>query len=367
MSLDYESLRCIAWGLLWLMIIHFALTGGYDLGVAILLPFLAPTDKERSQLIQTLGLTNNGYQIGFIFIGLMLFSVWPMVYTVLLSGLSYLLLLSVIALLLRPFAVYYRAFLLQESSRIYWDKSLWISGFLPLFMLGLTLGNLLKGMPFHLDSDMRLLYYSNFWGLLNPFALLTAITTLGLFVMGGAIYLQCHTHGEIALRAQKKVILAAIITAIGFILAGLWLMRLEGYHIDSGSLPNGESNPLAKFVKRGEGLWLDNYEHIPALIAVPSIALISCIVTVYLSINKLNGIMISHAICIISMLSTVALSLFPFMLPSTLSLNSSLTLWDSSASYQTLQITLWIMWLFLPLSWLYLRWVIKLVVTHLTY
>ena len=105
--------------------------------------------------------------------------------------------------------------------------------------------------------------------LFNPFALLTAITALGLLAMHGAVYLQLRTEDEIAERAKEKVFTAAIVTLIGFILTGLWVMRLEGYHVTSEILHGGVSNPLAKFVKRGEELWSDNYEHIPALIAIP--------------------------------------------------------------------------------------------------
>lgn len=361
MNLDYESLRCIAWVFLWLLIINFSITGGHDLGTAILLPFLAKTDKERSQLINLSGFTWNSHQIWFIFIGIVLFSAWPIVYAVLFSSMSYVLFFSIMAVLLRPFAVNYRHKLSSEKSRCYWDKGLFLSGFIPLFIFGLTLGNLLKGIAFHLDSDMRIIYYGDFWGWLNPFALLIAITTLGLFTLYGAVYVQLKTETDIAIRAQEKVQLGAIIVLIGFILTGLWVMRLEGYHINSEILQNGFSNPLTKFVKRGEGLWLDNYEHIPALAAIPIVALISCGLTIWLSAqNRPKLAIISSKITIVGMISTVALSMFPFILPSTMSLNSSLTLWDSSSSYNTLQIMLWGTIIFLPLMCVYVRWIFKL-------
>ena len=45
--LDYETLRVIWWLLLGLLLIGFAITGGYDLGVAILLRYVARNDVER--------------------------------------------------------------------------------------------------------------------------------------------------------------------------------------------------------------------------------------------------------------------------------------------------------------------------------
>ncbi|MCK4492590.1 MAG: cytochrome d ubiquinol oxidase subunit II, partial [Methylococcales bacterium] len=242
------------------------------------------------------------------------------------------------------------------------DKGLFLSGFIPVFIFGLTIGNLLKGIPFHLDSDMRIIYYGDFWGLLNPFALLIAITTLALFSSYGAIYIQFKTEGNIALRAKEKLPLAAIIAALGFIVTGLWVMRLEGYHIESEILANGVSNPLAKFVKRGEGLWLDNYEHIPALMAIPVLALISCGLTVWLSrqYDKLRLAFICSGVTVVCMISTVALSMFPFILPSNMSLNSSLSLWDSSASYNALQIILLITAISLPIILISTHWFFKL-------
>ena len=41
LPLDYTTLRVIWWGLLGVLLIGFALTDGYDLGVASLLPFVA--------------------------------------------------------------------------------------------------------------------------------------------------------------------------------------------------------------------------------------------------------------------------------------------------------------------------------------
>ena len=45
--LSYELLRVIWWALLGVLLIGFAITDGFDLGVAGLLPFVARTDTER--------------------------------------------------------------------------------------------------------------------------------------------------------------------------------------------------------------------------------------------------------------------------------------------------------------------------------
>ena len=49
--IDYEILRVIWWLLLGVVLIGFAVTGGFDLGTGALLPFVAKTDIERRVVI----------------------------------------------------------------------------------------------------------------------------------------------------------------------------------------------------------------------------------------------------------------------------------------------------------------------------
>ena len=46
--LDYEMLRLIWWLFLGVLLIGFAIMDGFDLGVAMLLPFVARTDSVHS-------------------------------------------------------------------------------------------------------------------------------------------------------------------------------------------------------------------------------------------------------------------------------------------------------------------------------
>ena len=61
--LDYATLRVIWWGLMGVLLIGFALTDGWDMGVAALLPFVARTDVERRMVINSIGPTWEGNQV----------------------------------------------------------------------------------------------------------------------------------------------------------------------------------------------------------------------------------------------------------------------------------------------------------------
>ncbi len=86
LPLDYETLRVIWWLLMGVLLIGFALTDGFDLGVASLLPWVAKTDEERRMVINTVGATWEGNQVWFILGGGAIFAAWPFVYAVSFSG-----------------------------------------------------------------------------------------------------------------------------------------------------------------------------------------------------------------------------------------------------------------------------------------
>ena len=52
---DFATLRVIWWALVGILLIGFALTDGFDMGVGALLPFVAKTDVERRIAINTVG------------------------------------------------------------------------------------------------------------------------------------------------------------------------------------------------------------------------------------------------------------------------------------------------------------------------
>ena len=84
--LAYATLRVIWWVLLGTLLIGFALTDGFDLGVAALLPFVARNDGERRMVINTVGPTWEGNQVWFILGGGAIFAAWPFVYAASFSG-----------------------------------------------------------------------------------------------------------------------------------------------------------------------------------------------------------------------------------------------------------------------------------------
>ena len=66
---------------------------------------------------------------------------------------------------------------------------------------------------------------------------------------------------------------------------------------------------------------------------------------------------LSSALSIFGIISTVGVAMFPFILPSSLDPRSSLTVWDASSSHLTLFIMLVVTAIFIPLIVMYTSWV----------
>ena len=204
MYIDYYTLKLIWWLFVGVLLIGFALLGGFDLGVGTLLPFVGRTDAQRRVVLNAIGPTWEGNQVWFITAGGALFAAWPIVYATAFSGFYWALLLVLFALFFRPVGFEYRSKVEDPRWRSAWDWGLFVGGSVPALVFGVAFGNLLQGVPFHFDAFLRSYYTGSFWGLLNPFALLAGVVSLTMLVFHGAIYLQMRTEGDIQARARQS-------------------------------------------------------------------------------------------------------------------------------------------------------------------
>ena len=178
MVLDYETLKVVWWLFIGVLLIGFAVTDGFDMGVGALLPFLGKNDEERRVIINTVGPHWDGNQVWFITAGGAIFAAWPAVYAAAFSGFYVAMLLVLFALFFRPVGFDYRSKIADPRWRSTWDWGLFAGGAVPALVFGVAFGNLLQGVPFEYDSLLRSTYTGSFFGLLNPFALLSGVVSL---------------------------------------------------------------------------------------------------------------------------------------------------------------------------------------------
>lgn len=358
---DYVTLKIIWWGFVGVLLIGFALTDGFDLGVGMWLPFLGKNDTERRVIINTIGPTWEGNQTWFITAGGALFAAWPLVYAAAFSGFYIALMLLLFALFFRPVGFDYRSKIADPRWRSAWDWGLFTGGFVPPLIFGIAFGNLLLGVPFHYDDTMRMEYTGSFFGLLQPFGLLAGLVSVAMLAMHGGAFLQVKTEGAIAERARKATIVAAVLTIIAFCVAGFWLASgIEGYRITTMPDANSAFMPPAKTVIRAAGAWFDNYGRWPASRALPVLAIGGALLALACSmLNKPRIAFLSSGLSVACVILTAGVSMFPFVMPSSLDPNSSLTAWDAVASHKSLGLMFWVVLIMLPIIVAYTSWVYR--------
>ena len=362
MPLDYDILRFIWWALLGVLLIGFAILDGYDLGTAMLLPFVARTDAERRQARETIEPHWEGHQVWFILGGGAAFAAWPLLYAVSFSGFYVAMFLVLVTLILRPVGFTFRDKLEGPRWRAFWDWALAVGGFVPSLVFGVAFGNLLLGVPFGFDGEMRLSYGGTFFGLLNPFGLLAGLVSVAMLAMHGGAWLAVKADGLVAERAAHVVRFAGLAAPVLFVLAGIWIaFGIDGYVIGGAMSHTGPSNPLAKSVARESGAWLRNYGVHAALIAAPVLGIAGPLLAAVLSRPRGSvGALIASGIGVAGIIATAGVSLFPFLLPSSAHPEASLTVWDASSSPLTLFIMLIAVLVFLPVVLIYTSVVMRL-------
>ncbi|MBY4893018.1 cytochrome d ubiquinol oxidase subunit II [Rhodobacteraceae bacterium N5(2021)] len=362
--IDYDILRIIWWALLGVLLIGFALTDGFDMGVGALLPFVAKTDVERRVAINTVGPVWEGNQVWFILGGGAIFAAWPPLYAVSFSGFYLAMFVVLAALIVRPVAFKYRSKRESTTWRNSWDWALFAGGAVPALLFGVAVGNVLLGVPFHLTDMLMPRYDGNFAmkfiGLLRPFALLAGVVSLSMLLMHGAAWLGLKSEGVVAERARRIGTVAGLVAMGSYALAGLWLaVGIDGFAIVGEVVTDGPSNPLYSEVARG-GSWLSAYADRPWIILAPLMGFAGMAMAVRgLMAGREVSTLLWSKLGITGVISSVGLTMFPFILPSTVDPNSSLTVWDASSSHQTLFIMLVVTAIFMPLILMYTAWVYK--------
>ncbi len=359
--LDYETLKLVWWLFIGVLLIGFAITDGFDMGVTAWLPFLGKTDDERRVIINSVGAVWEGNQTWLITAGGAIFAAWPFVYAAAFSGLYIALLLVLFALFFRPVGFDYRSKLPDPRWRNAWDWGLFVGGAVPALIFGVAFGNLLLGLPFHFDETLRVFYTGSFWALLNPFALLCGVVSLSMLMMHGAIYLELRTDGTVQARARKAALAAGTVCAVAFALAGVWLAAgIEGYRIVAIPDANSAFSPLAKTVEKAAGAWLSNYHQHAWMMAAPALGFVGIAMALQQGRAGRQGwAFLFSSVALAGIILTAGFSMFPFVMPSSTDPNSSLTIWDAVSSRKTLGIMLIVTLIFLPIILLYTSWVYR--------
>ncbi|EHD6030838.1 cytochrome d ubiquinol oxidase subunit II [Vibrio parahaemolyticus] len=354
---DYEILRFIWWVLIGVLLVGFAVTDGFDMGVGALVPIIGKNDTQRRVMINSIAPHWDGNQVWLITAGGALFAAWPLVYATSFSGFYLAMILTLAALWLRPLGLDYRSKIEEPKWRNTWDICISISGFVPPIIFGVAFGNLLQGVPFQLSEFLMPTYHGSFFGLLNPFALLCGLVSLFMILMQGSTWLQMKTTGEVHTRACNVAQITGLLTVVAFVAAGFWVQNIDGYVIVGGIDTNAASNPLNKEVIREAGAWMKNFENYPLLWAAPVLGVAMPLLAVLSSrLEKCAISFITSSLGVAGVIFTAGFAMFPFIMPSDLMPSHSLTMWDATSSELTLNLMTGVAFVMVPIILGYTSW-----------
>ena len=364
MLFDYDTLQVMWWILVGVLLIGFALTNGMDMAVSALLFKVAKNSKERGAIISTISPHWDGNQVWLITAGGAIFAAWPEVYAASFSGLYWGMLLVLFAIWLRPLAFDYRNHSNDETWLKRWDIALTVGSLVPMLIFGVAFGNLLQGLPFWADENVRWHYDGVFLTalipLLDPFSLLCGLVSVAMLLTQGCLWIQLRTVDDISNRVRGLTLKLALLTLVLYALAGLWAYTFDGYRLVSLA-PEGSFHSITgKTVEVVEHGLFENYKSVWILWLVP-IAAMFCILKAGIAGGKGDAIkgIIYNSLAIALVIGTAAIAMFPFVMPSSYDPASSLTIWDASSSHFTLQVMLYAVIVFVPISLSYTVWAYK--------
>ncbi|CAN5643486.1 cytochrome d ubiquinol oxidase subunit II [soil metagenome] len=284
--------------LLGFMLIVYVVLDGFDLGAGAVHLFVARGDAERRTVIAAIGPVWDGNEVWLIAAGGLLVFAFPRVYAVAFSGFYLPLMLVLWLLVLRGISIELRSHHAEPLWRQFFDVLFAISSAVLALVLGVALGNILRGVPIDHTGFFGAPLFTNFGlggelGAIDWYTLSVGLFALTVLGAHGAMYLRWKTAGAVNARATQVAWWswgASAVLAIA--------VTIETAGVTPELLANLASRPL---------LWL-----VPA-------AVIAGFVLVFVALVRgweLRGF-IASSLVIASLLGMTAGALYPVILRST--------------------------------------------------
>lgn len=204
--LDMESSLEFGWFTIFvILLMGYAILDGFDLGVGMLHLF-SKKDADRRLLLNAIGPLWDGNEVWLVTAGGALFAGFPEIYATLLSAFYDPVMVLLGGLIFRAVAIEFRSKQPMAWWRWMWDIFFSLASLIIAFVLGLVLGNLIRGIPLNEYKE----FTGNLTDLFHPYALLVGVMTVSLFMMHGGIFILMKTEG-ILHEVMRKVTTSSII------------------------------------------------------------------------------------------------------------------------------------------------------------
>ena len=218
------SLVTVWYVLIAVLWIGFFVLEGFDFGVGILHRYLARDEADRLTVINTIGPLWDGNEVWLVVAGAAMFAAFPGWYATMFSAFYLALALLLAALIMRGVAFEFRGRDEGTRWRHNWSTLLMTGSILAPLLIGVALGDLLKGLPIGSDQE----YAGGFVDLLQPYALWVGVTLVAICVLHGATFIALKTTLEVRDRARKLARRAAPVVAVIVAVFAIWTHAIAG-------------------------------------------------------------------------------------------------------------------------------------------
>ena len=316
---------------LWFVLIAVLWSGyflleGFDFGVGMQLPFLPKDDRERGEMLETIGPVWDGNEVWLVTAGGATFAAFPAWYGTMFSGFYVALLLVLFFLIIRVVSFEWG----DKSDSPRWRRTwMWanaVGSFGASLIWGVGLANLLYGVP--IDSSGE--FSGTFWDLFSLYTVLGGVTVVLLFAFHGATYLTIRTSGglcERAAAAARGLSVAAALVAAAFF---AWTVAVAVDRNDKNVFP-----PI-----------------LPAAIGIAAVAL----AVLFVVGRRSTWAFSMTALAAVAWVATIFTSLYPRVMVSSSDFANSLTVDNASSAHYTLAVMSVVAVIFVPLILLYQGW-----------
>lgn len=323
------ELETLWYAVIGISVLMYTVLDGFDLGVGAW-HLLAKNDIQRRTFLNAIGPVWDGNEVWLVIVMGGLFAGFPNVYATIFSGFYTLLMFMIAGLMFRAVAIEFRSKRESPKWRSLWDVVFSFASILVAFVLGVLIGNMIRGIP--LDASQN--YVGDFSYFLHPYPVLVGITTVSLFAMHGATFLNMKTDGQTHAVVQKWINPSIMVFLFWYVITTIATLVYMPHMVT-----NFHTNKL--------------------LLIFPLLSFFAILNIPYQVRKKNDGwAFLSSGLSIALLLVLYGLGTYPTLVPSTIDpVTNSLTIFNSASTPKTLITLLTVVVIGVPLVLAYGMWI----------
>ncbi len=265
----------------------YVVLDGFDLGAGALYYALGRTPAERDRITNAIGPVWNGNEVWVIVAGGVLFLAFPKVYSGALSGLYFGLIIVLWLLVGRGLALELRHHVDHPLWHQACDAVFCLASAALAFVLGVALGNVVRGVPLGSDGFFQLTLFH----ILNWYSILVGLLALLVICGQGASFLALRAEGELSDRAAR------------------WSRRLLPAQLVASVAMIGPTYAVRHHM-------LTVFGHHPWALIFPLVGVAALVVAITSQVRGLRGrAFAANSVAVGGLLATMAAGVYPWLLP----------------------------------------------------